>query len=72
MFIRVAFSVSWAPDTIFEKELRIIGSYAQVCCFRRSVEYLDSGKVSPENGNALPSCTYQLFGCLGHRETHGH
>lgn len=44
---QLAFSnrVSWNPDTIFFKELRIIGSFAQIHCFGRSVRYLDSGKL---------------------------
>lgn len=37
--------VSWSPDLIFAKELRIIGSFAQMHCFGRSVRYLDGGKL---------------------------
>jgi len=38
--------VSWAPDTIFSKELSILGSFAQINCFSRAVKYLDNGKVN--------------------------
>lgn len=38
--------VSWPPSKIFGDEIRIIGSFSQVYCFPRAVEFLDSGKVN--------------------------
>ncbi|EIW77216.1 GroES-like protein [Coniophora puteana RWD-64-598 SS2] len=37
--------VHWAPSKIFGDEIRIIGSFAQMHCFPRAVQYLDSGKI---------------------------
>lgn len=38
--------VTWPPSKIFGDEIRIIGSFSQVYCFPRAVEFLDSGKVN--------------------------
>ncbi|ETW75840.1 hypothetical protein HETIRDRAFT_156927 [Heterobasidion irregulare TC 32-1] len=37
--------VHWPPSKIFGDEINIIGSFAQMYCFPRAVEYLDSGKI---------------------------
>ncbi|KZT34459.1 GroES-like protein [Sistotremastrum suecicum HHB10207 ss-3] len=37
--------VHWPPAKIFQDEIKIIGSFAQVHCFPRAVAYLDSGKI---------------------------
>jgi len=41
--------ISLSPYEIFEKELKIIGSFAQTHCFDRAVKYLEKGiiKVAP-------------------------
>ncbi|KAH9941192.1 NADP+-dependent D-mannitol dehydrogenase [Epithele typhae] len=38
--------VHWPPSKIFQDEIKIIGSFAQMFCFPRAVAYLDSGKIS--------------------------
>ncbi|KAI0032616.1 NADP+-dependent D-mannitol dehydrogenase [Vararia minispora EC-137] len=38
--------VHWAPVDIFQNEIRIIGSFAQMYCFPRAIAYLESGKIS--------------------------
>jgi D-arabinitol dehydrogenase (NADP+) len=38
-------TVTWSPEMIFSKELRILGSFSQINCFPRAVAYLDNKKV---------------------------
>ncbi|KAI9632639.1 chaperonin 10-like protein [Dioszegia hungarica] len=37
--------VTWSPTKIFLNEINIVGSFAQVFCFPRAVELLDSKKI---------------------------
>ncbi|KAH6909636.1 zinc-binding dehydrogenase [Coprinopsis sp. MPI-PUGE-AT-0042] len=37
--------VEWSPAKIFGDEIKIIGSFAQVHCFPRAINYLETGKI---------------------------
>nr|Q4R0J7.1 RecName: Full=D-arabinitol dehydrogenase 1; AltName: Full=NADP-dependent D-arabitol dehydrogenase [Uromyces viciae-fabae]CAH10835.1 major alcohol dehydrogenase [Uromyces viciae-fabae] len=37
--------VTWSPTKIFQDEINIVGSFAQIHCFPRAVAYLESGKI---------------------------
>ena len=55
IFIRI--QVKIIPYEIFEKEIKIIGSFAQTHCYDRALKYLESGRVQV---NRLITQTFPL------------